>query len=138
QITYLDEAGNPAVVETVTWGSSNPEVASATADPADQTRANIDGLSIGSGVQGNATADANLGQGTRELITLFDLDVVGGEAVTGTINVVGEPVDIPNGGQPSSPPRPDHTLPGDLPHPDQGVPNPDDQPHVDPRSKGRR
>jgi hypothetical protein len=140
QITYLDEAGNPAVVETVAWSSSNPAVARATQDPSDITRAAVDGLEIGSGVQVNATADADLGSGTRELVTLFDLDVVGGEAVTGSIAVIGEPVDIPPEGA-----RPDHTLPGDLPHPDQGLPGaqphpdhtlPGDQPHVEPR--GRR
>ena len=36
-----------------------------------------------------ATADADLGEGVRELITLLDVNVVAGEAVAGTISVVG-------------------------------------------------
>jgi hypothetical protein len=41
--------------------------------------------------QVTATCDADLGDGVRELITLCDIEVVGGEAVAGTIQPVGEP-----------------------------------------------
>jgi hypothetical protein len=42
----------------------------------------------------DATADADLGDGVRELNTLLDVTLVAGEAVTGTINVVGDPQPI--------------------------------------------
>jgi hypothetical protein len=45
-------------------------------------------------VQVTATADADLGDGIREIITLLDLNVVSGEAVAGTINVIGTPEPI--------------------------------------------
>ena len=35
-------------------------------------------------------ADADMGEGVRELVTLLDVTVVGGEAVAGTITPVGE------------------------------------------------
>ena len=38
-----------------------------------------------------ATADADLGEGVRRLTTVCDIEVVAGEAVSGTIQPVGEP-----------------------------------------------
>ena len=134
QITYLDDAGNPAVVETVNWSSSNEQAAPVLPDTNDFTRAAIDGLEIASGIQINASADADLGSGTRELLTLFTLDVVGGEAVSGSIAVVGEPIDIPNGGTPPNPVDPGSPTP-ERPHIEQGLPGAPGTPYPQPQRR---
>ena len=92
QVSYVDANGNPATVDgDVTWDSSDEDIAYTQVDPADSTKAWVrPGTKIGQ-AQITATADADLGDGTRELITLMDVQVVGGEAVAGTITPVGEP-----------------------------------------------
>jgi len=91
QIAYIDAGGNPAEVDgAVTWESSDDTIA-AVEDPSS------DGTNVMLVAQGNgncqikATADADLGSGVRELITLMDVTVVSGEAVAGTITPVGSP-----------------------------------------------
>jgi hypothetical protein len=42
-------------------------------------------------VQVTATADADLGEGTRTLTMTMDVEIVSGEAITGSITPVGEP-----------------------------------------------
>ena len=50
-------------------------------------------------VQITATADADLGEGTRELVTLMDVTIVAGEAVAGVIQPLGEATPIPKDDQ---------------------------------------
>jgi hypothetical protein len=45
--------------------------------------------------QVTAIADADLGDGTRELVCSAEVEVIGGEAVGGSITPVGEPSPIP-------------------------------------------
>ncbi|WLB66029.1 hypothetical protein QIH96_13055 [Bradyrhizobium japonicum] len=93
QVAYLDAKGNPATVDgEVSWSSTDPSIVAVTVDTEDSTicRATPVG-SIGQ-AQITASCDADLGDGVRELLTLCDIEVVGGEAVTGTIQPVGEPV----------------------------------------------
>ena len=95
QVGYIDANGNPATVDgEVTWASSNDAVCAATVDAADSTRCSIAAVGGLGDVQVTATADADLGGGVRELVTLLDVHVVAGEAVAGTINVVGEAAPI--------------------------------------------
>ena len=81
-VRFLDAAGNPAVVDGVpTWQVDNPSVGALT--PA------ADGMScilaavgpIGSGTV-SVQADADLGQGVRLVVGVFQFQVTAGEAVT--------------------------------------------------------
>lgn len=96
-ISYVDANGNPAVIDgAVTWESSDDEIATIAgveSNPPDETNSHVmlvPGTKVGQ-CQISAKADADLGQGVRELITLLDVEVVGGEAVAGTITPEGEP-----------------------------------------------
>jgi hypothetical protein len=99
QIQYVDANGNPAVVDgLVSWESSDEEIAAVEpleATPTDETIPEggvvmlVPGTKVGN-AQISAHADADLGEGVRELVTLLDVTVVGGEAVAGTITPVGE------------------------------------------------
>jgi hypothetical protein len=100
QIGYVDVNGNPATIDgVVTWESSDPTIADVTSLPVTKGAAgSVVQLTPGSAIgncQISAKADADLGAGVRELVTLLDVTVVGGEAVTGTITPVGEPTPKP-------------------------------------------
>jgi hypothetical protein len=95
KVSYVDAGGNPAVVDgVVTWASSNEEIASVDVDQTDTSNAVVVAAGTIGLAQISATADADLGEGVRELITLMDVEVVAGEAVAGTITPVGAPEDI--------------------------------------------
>ena len=111
KISYKDKNGNPASIDgAVTWESSDTGIARlepvASPQPDNATVMLVPGTQIGN-CQVSAKADADLGSGVRELVTLLDVTVVGGEAVTGTIEPVGEAVPVPEGaaapGAPSEP-----------------------------------
>jgi hypothetical protein len=83
-VAFVDAAGNPARVDGVpTWETSDPAVAQMM--PAD------DGLSAMFSFAGlgkttvTVRADADLGEGVRELILQGELEFVPGEAVAGNI-----------------------------------------------------
>jgi len=102
QISYVDSKGNPATVDgAVVWDSSDEDIAHL--DPVVPTPQGaaengvvmlVPGSKIGN-CQISAKADADLGDGVRELVTMMDVTVVGGEAVAGTIAPVGEQLPIP-------------------------------------------
>jgi hypothetical protein len=98
RIDYVDADNNPATVDgDVTWSSSDSNIATVTVDPSDSQLATVaaaTGGTIGQ-VQITATADADLGEGTREIITTMDVEIVAGEAVAGTITPVGSASPIP-------------------------------------------
>jgi hypothetical protein len=86
-IAYVDAKGNPAAVDgDVTWQSSDDNICTVTAKPGHQA---MNAMVIPAANLGNAqisaTADADMGEGIKEIITLFDLTVVSGSAVAGTI-----------------------------------------------------
>lgn len=92
QVAYVDAKGNPAKVDgDVTWSSSDTNIATVEVDGSDSTKATVrPGAEIGQ-MQVTTRADADLGSGTREIITTMDVEIVAGEAVAGTITPVGEP-----------------------------------------------
>jgi hypothetical protein len=91
QVSYVDAAGNPATVDSeVTWTSSDDSIAAIEVDSGDSTMVRIVPATVGQ-VQISASCDADIGTGVRELITIADISVVGGEAVAGSIQPVGEP-----------------------------------------------
>lgn len=99
KVAYVDAQGHPAKVDgPVTWSSSDNAIATVTVDAADSSKATVAPSSAAGSVLGQAQitaeADADLGAGTRTLITTFDVEVVAGAAVKGTIQPVGDPVPI--------------------------------------------
>jgi hypothetical protein len=113
QVSYVDARGNAASVDgAVSWQSSDESIVKLQVDKADDTicRA-VPAGGIGQ-AQITASCDADLGEGVRELITTCDIEVVGGEAVAGSIQPLGEPDPIEIG----------QGLPGAQPHPDRELP----------------
>jgi hypothetical protein len=100
-VSYVDGAGNPATVDgDPTWSSSDPTLVTVIADPANAFEAVLRAVGPLGQAQVTVTADADLGEGIREILTLMDVAVVAGEAVAGAIAPVGEPVPIPPHVQP--------------------------------------
>jgi hypothetical protein len=96
QVSYVDAGGNPAAVDgDVTWDSSNETIVEIVVDAADSTKAIVRAAGKVGSAQVTAYADADLGDGVREIATTMDVTVMAGEAVAGTITPVGEPEPIP-------------------------------------------
>jgi len=96
KVSYVDAAGNEAQVDgPVQWSSSNPAVVEVAVDPGDSMVAMVRAVGPVGNVQVIAAADADLGEGTRNLVTPMDVTVVAGEAVTGTISPAGPAEPIP-------------------------------------------
>jgi hypothetical protein len=89
QVEYVDAGGNVATIDgAVTWSSSDEEIVKVATDSTDTKRCGMtSGTKIGQ-AQVTATADADLGEGVRNLVTLLDVTVIAGEAVAGTITPV--------------------------------------------------
>lgn len=97
QVAYVDASGNPATIDNdVVWSSSDASIVSVQADAADSTKCRVTPVAVGQ-AQVTATVDADIGEGVRELVTLADITVIGGEAVAGTIEPVGAPEPISGG-----------------------------------------
>jgi hypothetical protein len=95
QVGYVDSAGNPAKVDgDVEWASSDEALVTVEVDAQDSTIVRVIPAGKLGQVQVTATADADLGDGVRQLITTCDIDVVAGEAVAGTVSPIGEPQPI--------------------------------------------
>lgn len=92
KISYVDSKGNPASVDgDVRWEESDKSIFLFQVNPNDSFQGTIMPQGSLGLAQLKAMADADLGEGVKPLITLFDLEVVGGEAVAGVIAPVGEP-----------------------------------------------
>jgi len=95
QVAYVDAHGHPAQIDgPVVWSSSDATILSVTADTTVSTQATIAPVGALGQAQAVATADADLGTGVRSLITTFDVTVVAGAAVAGTITPVGDPTPV--------------------------------------------
>jgi hypothetical protein len=96
RVSYVDGSGNPATVDgDVVWESSDDTIAMVIPNTEDSFETTVrPGTKLGQ-VQISATADADLGEGVRELVTLMDVTIVAGEAVAGTIAPVGDATPIP-------------------------------------------
>jgi hypothetical protein len=92
QVSYTDAKGNPATIDgDVTWESSDANIVTVEVDTADSSICRAIPVGTVGQVQITASCDADLGAGVRELITTCDIETVGGEAVAGSIQPVGEP-----------------------------------------------
>ena len=84
QIKYVDKDENPATVDgPVVWESSDPTIVTAIGDQVDSTVCQCTAIGpISAQHKSNRLGDADLSrEGVQEIITLFDVTVVGGEAV---------------------------------------------------------
>jgi hypothetical protein len=96
QISYVDAAGNPAVVDgDVAWSSSDETKLVVFVNSQDSTKVVLRTVGPVGLVQVKATADADLGAGVRELVTTADVDIIAGEAVAGMISPIGPAEPIP-------------------------------------------
>lgn len=91
EVSYVDAAGNAAAVDgEVAWQSSDPAIVTLTVDDSDSSIVQVTPVGLAGQVQVTAIADADLGQGVKNLVTVCDINVVAGEAVAGTIQPVGD------------------------------------------------
>jgi hypothetical protein len=91
QVSYVDAAGNPAKVDgAVVWASSDETIITLDVDLGDSSICRATPVGPVGQAQVTATADADLGSGVKNLITVADIQIVGGEAVAGTIQPIGE------------------------------------------------
>ena len=96
KVSYYDAKGNPAQVDgAVDWASSDETIARVTVDGDDSTRCMVYPVDQLGQAQISATADADLGEGVTEIITTGNIEVVAGQAVSGTIAPVGDPIPLP-------------------------------------------
>lgn len=92
-IAPTDKKGNPALVENISWSTSDPNIAAVTASADGLSAEVVPGSGLGA-VQVKVTADAKIGTEEKLLTGLYDIEVVAGEAVNLGI-VAGTPVPIP-------------------------------------------
>jgi len=91
KVSYVDAKGNPAQVDgAVSWDTSDASIITVDPDNKDSTQCKLTPGGATGQAQVTASADADLGDGVRELVTSFDVTVIAGEAVAGTIAPVGE------------------------------------------------
>lgn len=97
-VSYVDASGNPATVDgAVSWDSSDHSIVEVHTDETDSTKCTVMANGPVGQAQVSATADADLGEGTRAITTIMDVEVIAGEAVAGTIEPVGGAEPIPKG-----------------------------------------
>lgn len=84
-IAYVDAKGNPAQVEGApVWSSSDESILTVTA-AADGLSAVVTPAGPLGSAQVKVTADADLGAGVTEIVTLGDVEVIAGSAVAGVL-----------------------------------------------------
>jgi hypothetical protein len=95
-VSYVDAHDNPAEVDDPgpIWDSSAPSIVDIKPDQTNPHKCTIAATGKTGSAQVTATADADLGEGVKSLITTLDLTVVPGEAVAGQIDVTSAPVPI--------------------------------------------
>ena len=99
KVEFLDAKGNHATVDgDPRWSSSNEDVATATATAGNPWLADLKPVSVGT-CQVIVEADADTGEGVREVVFTMDVSVVGGEAVIGTISPASDPANPSQGGE---------------------------------------
>lgn len=86
-VTPIDAKGNPAQVEagSAVWTSSDDTIATVVADPANQLAATVTPTGPLGTAQIKMECDADLGAGVATIVFLGDVNIIGGQAVGGTI-----------------------------------------------------
>jgi hypothetical protein len=116
-VSAVDAKGNPAPVEDVEFSSSDESIVTVTPDPTDPNFATAVAVGTPGIAQVKVVADADIGDGTKTLAGLLDIEVVAAEAVSLGVSA-GTPVDQPTTPLPGGP-HPEHpiALPGEPTHP---------------------
>lgn len=83
-VAYVDAKGKPAKVDGAPVWSSSDEAILTVVAAADGMSAVVTPVDLGT-AQVKIVADADLGAGVTEIITLGDVEVVGGQAVAGNV-----------------------------------------------------
>ncbi len=90
-VAYVDAKGNQAVVDGApVWASSDPSILAVEA-AADGLSATITPVGPLGSAQISITADADVGAGVTELVTLADVEVIAGSAVAGNVTLTQNP-----------------------------------------------
>jgi len=85
-VTWADKGGNPAKVDGPTkWESTAPDICQVTVATGNPLIANLFAPGPVGNAQIHATADADLGEGTKTITSTYDITVISGEAVGGEI-----------------------------------------------------
>ena len=115
-VTAVDAKGNPAPVENVVFSGSDPAVAVVQQNASDPTKATVFGRTIGT-MQVKVTADADIGEGEKELAGLLDVEVVAAEAVALGITAGTPEEQVPEETTITEPPHPEQPIAGGHPYP---------------------
>jgi hypothetical protein len=94
-ISPRDAAGNPSEIEGVpVWSTSDPAIATVTADPADPDGLTAFAVPVGplGTAQAHVSVDADLGEGVTTVEGVLDIEVKAGETVSVNIDAALEPV----------------------------------------------
>lgn len=86
-IAYVDAKGNPATVEGAPVWSSSDEAILTVAAAADGFSAVVTPVGPLGSAQIKVVADADMGEGVTEIITIGDVEVVAGSAVAGNLTL---------------------------------------------------
>lgn len=86
-VQWVDQGGQPAKVDgPTTWATSDASICTIEVSTGNPLIANVHSLGPIGPVQFQATADADMGQGVRNITATCDVSVIGGEAYAGEIN----------------------------------------------------
>lgn len=85
-LSAVDAVGNPAKLESVTWETSDPTLATVIPNETDPASAVVFTSGPLGMAQIVARADARFGPDVKELIGILDVEIVAGEAVALTLN----------------------------------------------------
>lgn len=97
-VQWVDASGAPAKVDGPTaWASSDPTICECTVATGNPLIANLHAPGPIGNVSIQATADADMGAGVRNITALLDVTVIGGEAVAGAISFSQTPAQGPRG-----------------------------------------
>jgi hypothetical protein len=84
-VAWKDAAGNVVSAEDTVWSSSDPDIVECTVSTGNPLIANLYAPGPTGKVQIHATADADLGEGIKNVTATTDVEVIEGEAVGGEI-----------------------------------------------------
>lgn len=86
-VSYVDAKGNAAQVDgNPVFESGDQSVFTVEVDPADPFKAKLVPAGLGT-AQLKVTADADMGGGVEEIVTLADITIIAGKAVAGNVTV---------------------------------------------------
>jgi hypothetical protein len=122
-VKAVDAKGNPAEVENVVFDGSDPNIITLLPDAEDPTTAWVVAVGTPGNAQVTVTADADIGEGEKNLQGILDVTVVAAEAVALEIEA-GVPEDQPTEPPVEPPPttieepaHPEHPISPGLPYP---------------------